>query len=86
MDEGEEQFTITLEGAALANATINDSAKLGTVKITDNDPLPALSIASEAEEEGTAIEFAPMLGAVSGRDVIVTYYTEAGGNFHSKCG
>ena len=66
LDEGEEQFTITLEGSTLANATINDSAKLGTVKITDNDPEPSLSIANVGEPEGTAIEFAPTLGAISG--------------------
>ena len=69
----------------LANATINDSAKLGTVKITDNDPQPALTMANEAEDEGTAsngeIVFTPTLSTESGRDVIVTYYTAPSGTF-----
>ena len=81
LDENEEQFTITLGGSTLANATINDSAKLGTVKITDNDPEPALTIDNEAVAEGTAIVFTPTLSTESGRDVVITYFTEASGSF-----
>ena len=81
LDEGEEQFTITLGGSTLANATLKAGEEVGTVKIADNDPEPALTIDNEGEAEGTAITFTPTLGAVSGRDVIVTYYTEASGLF-----
>ena len=81
LDENEEQFTITLGGSALANATINDSAKVGTVKIIDNDPEPTLTIADEMEPEGTAIVFTPTLSTESGRDVVITYSTEGSGNF-----
>ena len=85
LDENEEQFTITL-GASPTNATRSTTANVGTVKITDNDDQPTLTIDNAAEPEGTTIAFTPTLNEVSGRDVIVTYYTSEGGNFPASSG
>ena len=86
LNEGEEQFTITLGGSTLANATLKADETIGTVIITDNDPQPSLTIANEMENEGDdpnngQITFTPTLSTASGRDVVVTYYTEASGIF-----
>ena len=50
LNEGEEQFTINL--GTPTNGTLS-SAVMGTVTITDNDPLPELTIGDESEDEGT---------------------------------
>ena len=78
LDEIDETFTINLSNAA--NATIADPQGIGT--ITDNDPLPALSIDDVTVTEGNTgtvnANFTVTLAPVSGRPVTVDYATTAG--------
>ena len=78
LDEVDENFTVGL--ASPVNATISDGLGLGT--ITDNDPLPALSIndVTVTEGDGGSINanFTVSLGAPSGRLVTVDYATANG--------
>jgi predicted extracellular nuclease len=75
LDEDNETFFVNLSGAT--NASITDAQGLGT--ITDNDPLPGLSIndLTIAEGGGNAM-LTVTLGAVSGRTVTVAYATADG--------
>ena len=78
LDEIDENFTVGLSSPV--NATISDDLGLGT--ITDNDPLPALSIndVTVTEGDGGSINanFTVSLGAPSGRLVTVDYATANG--------
>jgi chitinase len=75
LDEADEQFTLNLSGAT--NATIATAA--GTATITDDDPLPSITIGDRAVAEGntgsTNVAFTITLSALSGRDVTVAYAT-----------
>ena len=65
--------------------TLGEQSKSITLRIQDNDPLPELTIANATpSNEGNGsnngtIEFTPTLSVVSGRDVIVSYYTAPSG-------
>jgi subtilisin-like proprotein convertase family protein len=77
-NEDDETFAVNLSGAA--NATL--AAGTGTGTITDDDPLPTLSVASATRAEGTGgttlFTFAVTMSAVSGRTVSVNYATANG--------
>ena len=84
LDEFDETFTVTLSNPTVpADGTIdtNNNNHIGTGTITDDDDLPALTIANSSQEEGRSIGFTPTLSVVSGRDVVVTYSTTPGGDF-----
>ncbi|HKB19631.1 MAG TPA: Calx-beta domain-containing protein, partial [Gaiellaceae bacterium] len=78
LDEANETYFVNLTNAS--NATISDAQGLGT--ITDNDPLPALSINDVTVTEGNAgtvaATFTLTLVPVSGRAVSVNYATANG--------
>ncbi|HUR18575.1 MAG TPA: Calx-beta domain-containing protein [Acidimicrobiales bacterium] len=78
LDEDNETFTVDLLVAT--NATIADAQ--GQVVITDNDPLPSLSVNDVSVLEGnsgTAVaSFTVSLSAASGRTVTVAYTTANG--------
>ena len=78
LDESNETFTVNLSNAP--NATIADSQGVGT--ITDDDPLPTLSvddaIVSEGDTGTVAATFTVSLGSPSGRSVTVQYATVNG--------
>ena len=75
LDEANETFTVNLTNAV--NATIADNQGLGT--ITDDDPLPALTINDVSVAEGdsgtVAATFTVSLSPLSGRSVTVNYAT-----------
>jgi hypothetical protein len=75
LDELDETFGITLSNPS--NATISDGAGLGT--ITDDDPLPALSVSDASVTEGnagtTTATFTVTLSAPSGKTVSVNWTT-----------
>jgi subtilisin-like proprotein convertase family protein len=77
-NEADETFAVALSGAT--NATLGAAAGTGT--ITNDDPLPTLSIDSVALAEGsggtTAFTFTVSLSAVSGQTVTVGYATADG--------
>ena len=78
LDEANETFFVDLSGAI--NATIADSRGVGT--ITDNDPLPSLSINDVSLTEGNsgtkAFTFTVTLSPASGRTVTVNFVTANG--------
>jgi ribosomal protein L35AE/L33A/disulfide oxidoreductase YuzD len=79
LDEGNDTFTLNLTNAS--NATISDATGVGT--ITDDDPLPALSIGDATVTEGNAgttaaATFTVTLSPASGRAVSVDYSTANG--------
>jgi hypothetical protein len=78
LDEVDETFGITLSNPG--NATIADGSGLGT--ITDDDPLPVLSIDDVSVTEGNAgtsvATFAVTLSAASGQTVTVGWATADG--------
>ena len=75
LDEDDETFTVTLSGPV--NATLGDSTATGT--ITDDDPLPQLSISDAAAvTEGGDSTFTISLSPASGRTVTVNYSTASG--------
>jgi hypothetical protein len=75
LDEANETFTVTLANAT--NAAIGDASGLATV--SDDDPLPTLSIGDATVTEGNAgsvnASFTVTLSAASGRTVTVDYAT-----------
>ena len=75
-DEINEDFTVALSSPA--NATLGDDLGLGT--ITDDDPLPSLSVGDVTITEGNSgtanATFTVTLTPVSGRAVSVNYATE----------
>ncbi len=78
LDEINEQFVVNLSNPF--NATFSDS--VGVATITDDDPLPALSIGDATVTEGDSgtvnATFTVTLAPVSGRDVFVQYATADG--------
>ncbi|MGH3082195.1 MAG: beta strand repeat-containing protein [Gaiellaceae bacterium] len=78
LDEDAETYTIALSNAT--NATIADGTGIGT--ISDDDPLPALTVNDVTVIEGTAgttnATFTVTLSALSGRTVTVGYATANG--------
>jgi large repetitive protein len=75
LDEIDEQFIVNLSSPS--NASFGDSVGIGM--ITDQDPLPALSISDATVTEGNAgtvtATFTVTLAPVSGRTVFVQYST-----------
>ena len=78
LDEINEQFVVNLSNPS--NATFSDS--FGVATITDDDPLPALSIGDATVTEGDSgtvdATFTVTLAPVSGRTVSVQYATADG--------
>ncbi len=79
LDEADETFFVNLSGAV--NANIGDGQGQGT--ITDDDPLPVLSINDVSRAEGNLgntrmFTFTVTLSAVSGRTVTVNFATADG--------
>ena len=78
LDEFDETYFVNLTDPV--NAAIVDGPGLGT--ITDNDPLPALSVGDVTVTEGNtgtvAATFTVSLNTASGRDVTVNYSTADG--------
>jgi large repetitive protein len=78
VSEGNETFTVTLSNPA--NATIADGSGQGT--ITDDDPLPTLSVNDVSVIEGntgaTTATFTVSLSAASGKTVTFDWATAAG--------
>ena len=77
-DEANETFELGLSDPF--NATVTTNSATGT--ITDDDPLPALSIADASQAEGDSgtrnLQFSVQLSAASGRDITVAYATSDG--------
>jgi subtilisin family serine protease/subtilisin-like proprotein convertase family protein len=77
-NEADETFVVNLFG--VANATLDDSQGVGTIR--NDDPLPALSVGDAKVTEGNAgtknLAFFVNLSAASGRPVSVNYATLAG--------
>jgi large repetitive protein len=80
IDEALETFAVVLRDAG--NATIAEDAGTGTGSISDDDPLPTLSVADVTVAEGdsgtTPASFVVTLSAASGRTVTVDYATANG--------
>ena len=78
LDEADETYFVNLTNPT--NATIGDGQGLGT--ITDNDPLPSLSINDVTVVEGNtgtvSATYTVTLSTVSGRSVTVDYATANG--------
>ena len=75
LNEASESFTVTL--SAPVNAGISDGT--GTGSITDNDPMPTVSIANAtAVTEGGIASFPVTLSVASGQTVTVNYSTSHG--------
>jgi ribosomal protein L35AE/L33A len=78
LDEVNETFSVNLSNAS--NATIADAQGTGT--ITDDDPLPALTVNDVSRDEGNsgavAATFTVTLAPASGRTVTVEYATQNG--------
>ena len=89
LDEYDETFVVSLTGtspnlhlgafdADTARTQVHSSVMTSSVvTITDNDPLPMVSVADRAAAEGTNLAFTVSLDEVSGRNVAVQYTTEA---------
>ena len=76
LDEDNETFTVRLTKPSGSNAGTLPAA--ATVTITDNDPLPELSIADASGDESGTVEFTVTLDPVSGRDVEFNYASSRG--------
>jgi hypothetical protein len=74
LDEPAETYAVMLSGPS--NALIADGSGVGT--ITDDDPLPALSVDDATGAEGGTATFTVTLDAPSGRTVTVGYATADG--------
>jgi hypothetical protein len=78
LDETDETFEIVLSNPS--NATVGDGS--GTAGISDDDPMPTLSVADTSVTEGNvgtkAITFTVTLSAASGRTVTVQWVTADG--------
>jgi YD repeat-containing protein len=79
LNEDNESFFVDLTGST--GADIGSVAR-ATVTITDDDPMPSLTIGGASVQEGnsgtTSAVFAVTLSAASGRDVTVQYATTDG--------
>ncbi|MEO6182348.1 MAG: Calx-beta domain-containing protein, partial [Verrucomicrobiota bacterium] len=91
INESTEFFFVNLSGPV--NVTIEQGQAVGT--ITDNDPLPAISIADASVAEGNSgtnnINFVVSLVPVSGQPVMINYVTsngtaQAGSDYVSSTG
>ena len=71
LDEHDETFWLRVTGPV--GAVVGDGTATGT--ITDNDPLPEMSIADAGAGEGDPIGFTVSLSAASGRAVTVPWAT-----------
>ena len=82
LDEPDETFTVLLQKSPGSPGFVTLSQHDGTAcsletpctataTITDNDPLPSLSVDDASAPEGQPVEFTARLSAVSGRDVTV---------------
>ena len=80
LDEADETVVVTLSNPA--NATLSATAATGTGAITDDDPLPTVSISSPSVAEGdggsATLSFKVALDAASGREATVDYAEGAG--------
>ena len=88
LDEYDETFAVSISGAS-ANAHLGDTSKRrSVVTITDDDPLPEVSVAAASAAEGDTVALTVSLGAVSGRDIVVQYATQdhAGGTHQATAG
>ena len=88
LDEYDEMFAVSISGAS-ANAHLGETSKLrSVVTITDDDPLPEVSVAAASAAEGDTVALTVSLGAVSGRDMVVQYATQdhAGGTHQATAG
>jgi glucose/arabinose dehydrogenase len=78
LDEADETFNVTLSSPV--NATLGDGQAVGT--ITDDDPLPTLTVLDCATVEGdgapAACGFNVRLSPASGRPVVFNYATSSG--------
>ena len=74
IDEPDETFTIQLSNPS--GATLTDDVGIAT--ITDNDPLPTLSVGDATVEEGGTASFEVTLSPASARTVTVDYQTVGG--------
>ena len=78
LDEPDETFALTLSSPT--GAVLDDASGLGT--ITDDDPIPTLSVADVTQAEGnagtTGAAFTVSLSAASGLDVTVAFATADG--------
>ncbi|MCI0744758.1 MAG: hypothetical protein L0Y58_05055, partial [Verrucomicrobia subdivision 3 bacterium] len=74
MNESNETFFVNLVGST--NGVISDFSGVGT--ITNDDPVPAISITDITVSEGSVADFAVRLSAVSGQLVSVRYATSNG--------
>ena len=78
LNEANETFTLTL--SAPTNATISDAQGVGT--ITNDDPVPSLSVNDASATEGnsgtSSLSFTVTLSAASGQTVTVAYATANG--------
>ena len=87
LNEVLEQFTVML--GTPTNGVITGQNITCTVRITDNDDFPTISIADADGDEGNStedgvVEFIPTLNVKSGRDIVITYSTTAGGDFPAE--
>ena len=88
LDEHDETFAVSISGAS-ANAHLGETPKRrSVVTITDDDPLPEVSVAAASAAEGDTVALTVSLGAVSGRDIVVQYATQdhAGGTHQATAG
>ena len=74
-EEDSEQFKLTLSSADNATLFGGEATLQKLGKITDNDGAPVLSLEDVTVTEGTDAEFEVSLGAVSEREVTVSYAT-----------
>ena len=72
--EGSENFTVKLSNPS--GATLTDDVGMGT--ISDNDPLPRLSVGDATVEEGETARFEVTLSPAPARTVTVDYRTAGG--------
>ena len=74
LDENDETVSVTL--SAPSGALIADGTAVGT--ITDDDPLPTVSVGNASATEGDAVTLPVTLSPVSGRAVTVRLTTAGG--------
>ena len=77
--DGEVSVTIQADPTPPYSYVVHATNFKGTAPVMDDDPEPELTIAVASGNEGTtvngSVEFTPTLNAVSGRDVVVSYWT-----------
>jgi fibronectin-binding autotransporter adhesin len=82
LDEAVETIVLDITGVSGGGGATENATQQQTINITDNDPLPSLSIANVSQAEGNSgtstMTFTVTLSAVSGRTVDVNYATSDG--------